>query len=166
MQKVRRGQSIIEVLVAVGIGAIFVIGAAALIAPALQSSKQAGKIQIGTALANELVNNVRIWSEGDWHNILNLATSSARHYYLNTSVSPFSFIYGDETVTIGSSVYLRYFYVDDVYRDSTGNITASGGTYDPSTKKVTIQYSLLNYNGSLGSSWGVSSPSSSTTLLA
>jgi hypothetical protein len=30
--------------------------------------------------------------------------------------------------------------VTDVSRDGTGNITTSGGTYDPSTKKVTVVY--------------------------
>lgn len=40
-----------------------------------------------------------------------------------------------------SGSFTRYFYVSDVYRDGGGYITTSGGTYDPSTKLITVVYS-------------------------
>jgi hypothetical protein len=42
-----------------------------------------------------------------------------------------------------SGSFTRYFYVSDVYRDGGGYITTSGGTYDPSTKLITVVYSWL-----------------------
>jgi len=45
-----------------------------------------------------------------------------------------------QSLIIGTSTYNRYFYLSDVYRDGSGNIVTSGGTYDPSTKQVTVVY--------------------------
>jgi prepilin-type N-terminal cleavage/methylation domain-containing protein len=44
--------------------------------------------------------------------------------------------------TLGQSqvTYNRYFYLTNVYRDSSGNVVTSGGTYDPSTEQVTVVY--------------------------
>ncbi len=49
--------------------------------------------------------------------------------------------------------YSRYFYVDEVNRDSGGNIVSSGGSWDPSTKKLTIT-----------ANWGTSSSTIATYL--
>jgi len=138
----RNGQSLIEILVAVAIGAIMITAAATIIAPVLKINTQAGRTQTAAALGKELIDNVRVFGERDWHNILNLATTSASHYYLSTSSSPFSAVSGNETVVVSTTTYTRYFYVEDVERGvSDGAIVASGGTNDPSTKKVTVAYS-------------------------
>ncbi len=140
LRSCRKGQSLVEVLVAVAIGALFVIAAITIIAPAINVSSEAGKIQTGTALARQLLDNVRTWADGDWHNVLNMATSSANKYYLSSSTSPFSSISGQESVKISTTTYTRFFYFDDVYRDVSDLVVTSGGSYDPSTKKVTIVY--------------------------
>ncbi len=138
-KKYRNGQTLIEVLIAIAIGVIMLAAAADLILPALRVNSQAGRTQISVQLAQQLLDNVRSWSEGDWHNITNLATSSANLFYLNTSSSPFVSAGGTETVTVATSTYTRYFYVDDVGRSSsTGGIVLSAGTNDPSTKKITV----------------------------
>jgi hypothetical protein len=46
-----------------------------------------------------------------------------------------------EITQIYNDSYKRYFYLSDVYRASSGTIATSGGSYDPSTKQVTIGYS-------------------------
>jgi type II secretory pathway pseudopilin PulG len=137
------GQSLVELLIAVAVGTILVAAAAAVISPVLKINTQANRAQAATALAHELLDNVRVWAEGDWHNISSLATTSANHYYLNSATSPFSSSTGDEQVTVSSTTYTRYFYVDDVFRDASGNITnsSSGASFDPSTKLVTVAYS-------------------------
>jgi len=131
-----------EVLVAAAVGAVLILGAATLIAPALQSGKQASVIQGGTAAGIELMNNVRVWSNGNWNTVLTLSTSSVQYYYLNTSASPFTVVSGTESVTKASTSYTRYFQISDVFRDSGGQITStvSGNTYDPSTKQITLVY--------------------------
>ena len=136
----KSGQSLIEVLVSVTIGVIIFGVVATLIVSALRAGSQAEQIQVGTGLARGLMDNVRIFSEQGWGSITALATSSANHYYLTTSTSPFSVIFGDESVSVSSTVYTRYFYLDDVGRDGAGKILQSGGGYDPSTKKITIVY--------------------------
>ena len=48
-----------------------------------------------------------------------------------------------QSIVVGTSTYVRYFYLSDVYRDSSGNIVTSNGSYDPSTKRVTVAYNWL-----------------------
>ncbi len=135
------GQSLLEILIALVVGSIFVIGATSVIIPSLRSNTQAGRIQVSSALGKELLENAKVFSEADWHNIYNLNKGSANHYYLTTSTSPFSAVVGDESLIVSTTTYTRYFYVENVGRDASGNILSSGGTDDPSTQKITVVYS-------------------------
>ena len=137
----RSGQTFVELMVAIGIGAIFTVGAAMIIASSLLEGTQAGKVQTAVTNAQGLLNNVRAWSEGNWNNILALATGSAYQYYLITSSSPSVATTGIQSVVIGTTTYTDYFYLADVYR-SGGSIasTSTGNTYDPSTKQVFAVY--------------------------
>lgn len=124
------------------------MGAIAVIVPSLKSHSDVGKIQVAVGLGKGLSESVRVWSESDWHNILSLATTSGNHYFLATS-SPFAVLSGEESLLVATTTYQRYFYVDDVGRDAQGNITAGGGTNDPSTKRVMVIYGWGNASGSL-----------------
>lgn len=135
-----RGQSLVEVLIALAVGTILVLGIILAIQFSLKVNRDSEKIQISSALAHELMDNIKIFVQSDWHNILNLATTSVNHYYLNTTTTPFSAVAGEENITLSTTTYIRYFYVDDVYRDSSGKITSGSGTFDPSTKKITVVY--------------------------
>jgi hypothetical protein len=141
----RDGQSLAEVLIAVAIGAVLIAAGVSLIVPALSSNAQAAKIQVATSLGKELIDSVRVWADGNWNNVLSLATGTANKYYLMTTSSPYtaSGAGSGQTIVIGTSTYIRYFYLSDVYRDSSGNIVTSGGSYDPSTKLVTAVYNWL-----------------------
>ncbi len=134
-----KGQSLVEILIALAIGVIFILGAIIVVNFVLKSGKDSEKIQTASSLARELMDNIKIFTDSDWHNISNLATTSANHYYLNTTSSPFLAVSGEENISIGTTTYIRYFYVDDVYRDASGQISTTGG-FDPSTKKITIIY--------------------------
>ncbi len=140
----RAGQSLVELLVALGIGTILFSGTAAMLAPTLQINKESRQVQTASNLGRGLLDNVRVWASGNWHNILALATSSANPYYLLTSTSPYTATSGVESVTVSTSTYTRYFYVNDVYRDPSGNVTSTSGggvnTYDPSTKAIAVVY--------------------------
>jgi hypothetical protein len=67
---------------------------------------------------------------------VNGSLDGVRIYNRALSQSEISQLYsfGQSTVT-----YSRYFYLSDVQRDSSGNIVTNG-TYDPSTKEVTVVY--------------------------
>lgn len=136
------GQSILEILIAVAIGAVLFIGAASLVAPILKTNTATRQVQTGAAVGKQLMDNVKVWSEGNWNNALNLATSSINIYYLITSSSPFIATSGIESILVSTTTFTRYFYLDDVYRDGSGYVTstASGNTYDPSTKQATVIY--------------------------
>ncbi len=136
----RRGQSLIDILVGIAIGVILIFAAVASLAPALKTQSQAANTQTASWLATGLLDNVKAWSDGDWHNILSVATGTAHNYFLITSSSPYVASSGIESVQISTTTYTRSFYVMDVYRNGAGNITASGGSYDPSTKQVTVTY--------------------------
>lgn len=140
----RCGQSLIELLIGMAIGSLMIIAAASVIAPTLRINTQTSRAQTAAALGKALMDNASVWAEGDWHRIAGLATSSAFHFYLNASSSPFSSSTGDESVVVSTTTYKRFFYVDDVYRDGSGNITPTPGNHDPSTKKITVGYSWPN----------------------
>jgi hypothetical protein len=142
MNASRRGQSISEVLLAIAVGAIFMVAAVAVIVPALRESSQAGNIQQGATVGQALLDNVRVWSESGWSNITSLATGTAYQYYLITSSSPYTATSGIQSLAIGTTTFVRYFYLSDAYRTSGGGLssTSTNNTYDPSTKQVTVVY--------------------------
>jgi|SRR3989344_2964774 len=137
----RRGQSLIEVLIATGVGVLLIVAAVVVIAPALRSNTQAGKVQTGAALAKELLDSVTVWSGANWSNLYNLPKGSSNPYYLQTTSSPFAVATGSQAIVVASTTYTRYFYAENVARDSAGKIITSGGVNDPSTQKVTVVYS-------------------------
>jgi hypothetical protein len=143
MKSSRAGQSFVELLVAITIGAIFMVGAAMIIAPSLNENGQSTKVQAASTNAASLLNNVRVWSEGSWQNILSLTTGTAQQYYMITSSSPYTVTSGIESLNLATTTYTRYFYISDAYRDASGNPTtaSSGGSvYDPSTKQISVVY--------------------------
>ena len=99
----RRGQSLIELLVGMAVGTAFLVGTATLIAPSLQASKQAGRIQAETELASELETNVRSWAGGNWDGVLALATGTANTFYLSTATSSFTVVASGTVSTSGST---------------------------------------------------------------
>ena len=129
-----------DILIGTAFGVILIFAAVAAITPALKTSTQAADTQTASWLASGLLDNVKAWSDGNWHNLLSVATGTTNNYFLVTSSSPYVASSGIESIAVSSTTYTRSFYVMDVYRDSSGNITTSGGTYDPSTKKVMVVY--------------------------
>lgn len=83
----RNAQSLVELLVAVAVGTIMMLGAITVIVPALKSQTDVGKLQGAVVAAKGLLDNVRVWSEQDWRNIYNLSKGSANVYFLVASSS-------------------------------------------------------------------------------
>ena len=139
----RRGQSLIEVLIGLVIGALMIGAVAAIIAPVLRIDTQTSRAQVAAALGKELLDNVQVWSEANWHNIdgLLVTTTTLNAYYFSATNPSFVSSTGSESITVGSSTYARYFYLSAVFRDDEGKISAAGGYFDPSTKLVTVVYS-------------------------
>lgn len=139
--KNRRGQSLIELVVALAIGVILLVGGVASIVSILKISSNVGRIQTASALGKELLENVRSLSSANWHALDGLSTTSANPYHVIASTSPFTVATGTESVIVSTTTYTRLFYLDDVYRNPTTPFEPGGTVYDPSTKKITVVYS-------------------------
>lgn len=94
----RKGQSLIEILVAIGVGTIMLVGAITALAPIIKSSADVNRSQVGAALGKEILDNVRIFAEANWHNLDTLATTSVNKYFLNAATSTFLIATGTESV--------------------------------------------------------------------
>ena len=127
MKNFFHGQSLIELLVAIGLAAI--------ILPALLTgfvSSREGKAQQfqrleATALLRESEEAVRSIREKGWTFITTNGT-----YHPSTNGSTWSLSPSPEPI----ADYTRQVVISDAQRDSNGNIVSSGGTVDSSTKKV------------------------------
>ena len=139
-----RGQSLIEVLIAVTVGVLMIGVVITFIAPVLRSDTHTSRAQTAASLSKELLDNVRVLSEANWHNIDVLTVGSSSRYYITTT-TPFSVVADTESVSVGTTTYKRYFYIDNVCRNISRLIDqigcgAGGNIGDPSTKKVTVVY--------------------------
>ncbi len=90
------GQSLIEILVAIGVGVIMLVGAVTALTPAIKSLSDVSKTQGAAAISKELLDNLRIFVEANWHNIDTLSTSTK--YFLNTATSTFAVATGTEAI--------------------------------------------------------------------
>ena len=136
----RSGQSLLEVLIASAIGAILLVAAISAIVPSLRGSTDGQQAAEGATIARGLVDIVRVVADNDWHTIADLDRGTANRYHFSTTTSPFAPVVGTEDIVTASSTYTRSFFLEPVSRTSGGDITTSGGTVDPSTLLVIVEY--------------------------
>jgi len=122
------GQSLLEILVALGVGTLLIIAATTIILPALRTNTQADKVQVSSSLGKELLENIRVFSERDWHNIYNLATSSANKYFLASAASPFLAATGTEGISADgiASGLVGYWKLDETAGTTAFDFSGSG----------------------------------------
>src|SRR3989304_6109207 len=63
------GQSLIEILIGIAIGAILIGGAATTITLTLRSNVQNKNIQTASSLSQAILDKVTVYADADWHNI-------------------------------------------------------------------------------------------------
>lgn len=131
----QKGQTIVELLL--------VIGLAAIILPAILTglvASRSGKVQQSqrleaVALLKETQEAVRNVRENDWNtfavNGTYYPTIAGSAWTLTSCSPPCPVING----------FTRQIVISDVERDATGNIVPSGGTVDPSSKKLVVTVS-------------------------
>lgn len=151
----RNGQSLIELMIAVAVGAILIGSAAVVMSAWIRISAQNKFLQAASFLSQDLMDKVTIYAESLWYSpttdnqcltdpkrgLYNLipksnAITKYRYHLLVQPGQPFTCAYdgiasnAGETVTVDGTVYTRYFYVEDVKRMKCGieNITISIGT--------------------------------------
>ncbi len=138
----QKGQFLVELILSIAIASILL--------PALLTglfSSRAGKAQqdqrvLAVSMLKETVEAVRSVREKDWNSF---AVNGTFHPLISGS---------SWTLATGSAVingFTQSVLISDVNRDPTGTIATSGGTFDPSTKKVDITISwTLPYPSSIG----------------
>ncbi|MBI3589450.1 MAG: hypothetical protein HY093_03530 [Candidatus Liptonbacteria bacterium] len=143
------GQSLMELILAMAIGVVLVGAAIVIIAPALKIDTTTNQVKVGSALGRELVEDLRVFAESDWHNIDTLATGTANPYYLaTTTTGAFFSTPGVQSVRVGTTTFTRYFYLTDVCREvgvSTDYVTSTllcvfPLKADPGTKEATVVF--------------------------
>ncbi len=134
-----------------GLAAAFIGGAVLAVEVGLRSSTQNKFIQAATFLAQEELDSASALAGSDWHKIdadgLDALSPTPAQNYINTAAPPF-FVVRDaaETKDIDGVTYTRYFMVDPVSRDVSGNIEAvyNPVNADPATEKITAFVSWPN----------------------
>lgn len=156
-----KGQLLLEILIAITIaGVILGLGSQSIVL-SLRGNKGANEKNIALGLLEETMEAVRNASGEKWQNLFNLTHGSTQYHPIQSAgkwdISSAGAT-GSESVVLNSITYTRYFNVRHLCRDnSTRNITgvtdtdgsattcvSSGGTFDPSTQKVTGNVSWPN----------------------
>jgi len=151
--KKQKGAALIELLIAVTVGGIMIIGSVALIAVTLRVSVQNKYFQSAAFLNQDLIEKVSIYAEREWIcddssmncGIYQLKKGSLNKYHLTAS-SSFKAVQDEEVITLNGIIFKRYFYVENVSRDSKGRIEENYESIreDPSTQKITVITTIPN----------------------
>ncbi len=128
----RDGQSLIEVLIGLAIGAVL-IGAASLgVTFMLRSSASSQNVQIGTGLAQDLVDKVRSVSAAKWQDVYNLTKGTSTSYFVNASGTQLITVEGQEGVISNENTngLIGYWKMDETTSTATTTtFDASGNGY-------------------------------------
>ncbi len=134
----REGQTLIEILIGLGVAAIIIGGAVYSIVFTLSSGSETQKKQIATGLAKELIDRTRTVADANWLDVYNLpvkATSSS--YYVMASGTVLIATSGSQIITVDNDHYKVFFSLENVSRDVNDDITEGTGVDDPSSQKIT-----------------------------
>ena len=147
-----RGQSLIELLVALGMAGIFIIGMTSAIEVSLRTGTQNEFMQVASLLVQEELDSVVAVAKSDWHKIGLIPPEDnlfpLLEYYVDMSAAPFIISAAGlhENKTVGNTSYSRYFVPEQVYRNNNGDIGPAGSGYflDSATEKITAYVSWNN----------------------
>ena len=138
------GQSLVEILIAVSVGAIFIIAAGTLIAVTMRISAQNKFFQPASFLAQDLIDKVTVFAESRWYcptatnncldsgnppqlanyGIYNIPNKGSNvHYSFKLSALPFQWETGDKTIILNDVSYINFFYVENICRSSINSNT-------------------------------------------
>lgn len=131
----KRGFSIVEILVAVFIIAIALTGLSGLSSFSLRASLLSKQTAQANSVAQETLESLRNFRDGTYWSANGLgALAVGVDYYPQKTGSPakWQLVQGTET----TGIFTRKIILSNVQRDANDNIVGSGGISDPQTKKV------------------------------
>ena len=131
------GQSLVEILIAVGVSSLLIGSVVTTYIVSLKSNATARISAVATQLAQETFDNVKALAEANWNTIYGVTKNS--DYYLALSGNAFVVTLGTENVAVNTDAYTRSFRAANVERNPSGDIVSAGlGVDDPSTQLVTV----------------------------
>src|SRR3989344_5941336 len=136
MAKSNSGQSLIELLVALGLAVTVMMMGMALMRFLIRLGANDPVSQTGGLLAKKAADAAAEAAARSWATVAT-ATTGVK-YHVATSTNGFTFVAGEATSTVNGITYTNYVIVNSVLRSATDTIVATGGTDDPATKKITI----------------------------
>lgn len=154
--KTNSGQSLLEILIGLGIGGVLIGAASMGIAFMLRTSVASQNLQKGSAFASSLSNKVTSWANADWQNIYGLTKGATAqcYYFLNASGTGYFAVQGAEGVVDGDIVngLIGHWGFDEASGvnayDGSGNNDNGviGGTISRATSTCIIS-NCLNFDG-------------------
>lgn len=140
----RRGQSLVEVLVALSVGILIIGGVTGAFVVIARNNDLSSKNRNATITNDALLDSSRSFADGNWTALYALNKGSNNRYKLVNTAGTWIVQSGTEAVVIRNLTYTRSFYVDNVSRDGSGNIESVYNVIndDPSTQKITVETSF------------------------
>lgn len=140
----RKGQSLVEVFVALGVGILIIGGVTGSFVVIARNNDLSAKSRNATITNDALLDSSRSFAGGNWTSFYALNKGSGNVYNLINTAGLWVAQPGTEAVVIGNATYTRSFYVENVSRDASGNIESvyNAANDDPSTQKITVQTSF------------------------
>lgn len=133
---VEAGQTLVELVIAIGLSAIFIPALLTGMVAARNGRAQDNQRTQAVAIARETQEAVRSIRNASWTTFVSYPLGQALHPVL--SGSTWTLASGPEL--LNGFGFTRQVVINDVYRDGSGNISSSG-TLDPSIKQVVVTVS-------------------------
>ncbi len=153
--KKRDGQLLIELLIALFVGGMFILGATLGVTSIVRYSFETKGNQIASGFANDQLNDVKSLTDTGWHNIYDLNKGTTYHYYLSQRASSSVVVGGDESMLdndVQANLIGQWKFDEDTGTttyDSSGN--GNDGTLTNAPTRVgsssCIAGSCLQFNG-------------------
>lgn len=124
--------SILEVILAITVFVIFSTSAIGILVQGYRSNRQAAELTIANQYATEGLEAARSIRNRSYSGLSNT---------VGTGIAQVGGVWLFSGANNTFDKYTRTLVVDDVFRDGSGNVVASGGTLDSQTKKVTANIS-------------------------
>ena len=156
MEKYIKGQSLVELIISISLGVVFLGIAAGSATMILRNNLEARTSQIAASLAQEYLDGVFSLAQKNWLNVYDPpeAKGPNSQFYLDISGGNYFIISGTTSTVVESRSFTRYFSIENVNRENCGigNITSNATTTscligfqgsgsgdiadDPSTQKI------------------------------
>jgi hypothetical protein len=131
----RRGQSLIELVIAITIGVLFITAGIGVITLSLRIDFQNKFSQTAGELTQEVIERVSTFANADWHNIDLAPRQTPLH--LTENAGFFSLGTASTTVVIDDLTYETSFVIETVCRDNQDSfVSCPAGTEDPTTLAI------------------------------